>query len=85
MKIQVTLPMKPNDRTIEAIIKIINSHDEPMETGELQEILSNVTRNKILLRLRDLRGDGLIRGKRVGAAKGTWIWWRKDAFTEGEP
>jgi len=72
--------MKSKDKTIETILEVINNSSEPLETKEIEEKLSEETRAKILYRLRDLQGRGLIKGKMVGAGKGTWIWWREDAF-----
>jgi len=47
---------------------------------EVVEHLKDVSRTMILYRLYDLRGQGLIKGKKVGGGKGTWIWWRSNAF-----
>jgi hypothetical protein len=47
---------------------------------EIVERLKDVSRIIILNRLHQLRGEGLIRGKRVGGGKEVWIWWRADAF-----
>ena len=63
----------------EDILKLLVESDSPLETREIQDVLKS-TRIKILYRLHDLRGEGLIKGKHVGSGKGTWIWWRKDAF-----
>jgi len=76
-------PMKPKDRIADAIISIVIDSDEPLETKEIEEKLSRETRTKILYRLRNLQGRGLIKGKMVGAGRGTWIWWKKDAFEGG--
>jgi len=62
------------------ILELIESADEPLETMEIVERLKGFSRTMILYRLRDLRGEGLIRGKRVGGGKGVWIWWSKSAF-----
>jgi DNA-binding Lrp family transcriptional regulator len=62
------------------ILKVLESVDEPLETMEIVERLKDVSRTIILNRLHQLRGEGLIRGKRVGGGKGVWIWWRVDAF-----
>ena len=63
------------DTTSKNILKAIKEADEPLETKELELILKNVTRVKLLYRLNNLRGEGLIKGKQVGSGKGTWIWW----------
>ena len=73
--------MGTKDKLTEALIKIINSADEPLETKEVESKLPTETRTKIVNRLRDLAVQGIIRGKTVGSGKGTWIWWRKTAFT----
>lgn len=72
--------MKAPDKITEEIIRLIDQSSEPLETKEIEIKLPSNSRTKIVYRLRELRGDGLIRGKMVGAGKGTWIWWREDAF-----
>ena len=62
------------------IIGLINQSNEPRETKEIELRLSSTSRTKIFYRLKELRDDGVIRGKMIGAGKGTWIWWRKNAF-----
>jgi len=69
--------MRRKDSIAETILMIINDSDEPLETKEIEEKLPQETRTKIFTRLKDLRGEGQIKGKMVGAGKGTWIWWRK--------
>ena len=63
------------DKISEKILKILNGSMDPLETKEVEIILKAYTRTKILHRLNNLRGDGLIKGKSVGSGKGTWIWW----------
>ena len=70
----------PRDNISKKILEVLNKADEPLETKEIEFLLKNITRTKILYRLNDLRGEGLIKGKSVGSGKGNWIWWRKDAF-----
>lgn len=60
-----------------SILKIIESSNEPLETKEIQDKLKKITRTKILYRLNNLRAEALIKGKQIGAGKGTWIWWKK--------
>jgi len=76
--------MNTKDKLTESLIKIINDAKEPLETKEIEARLPAETRNKIVYRLRDLAVKGEIKGKMVGAGKGTWIWWKKDAFTKGD-
>lgn len=60
-----------------SILKVVNDSGEPLETREIEELLRNkVTRVKVLYRLNNLRAEGLLKGKQVGAGKGTWIWWK---------
>jgi len=59
------------------ILQIIESAGEPLETKEVQGKLKEFTRTMILYRLNNLRGDGLIKGKRIGPGKGVWIWWQR--------
>ena len=64
------------DNISQKILDIINKAGEPLETKEIELILKNITRVKVLYRLNNLRGDGLIKGKPVGSGKGAWIWWK---------
>ena len=72
------------DELTQVTLEIINDTDEPLETKEIQNLVSkkikNVTRTKLFYRLNNLRGEGLIKGKFVGPGKGVWIWWREKAF-----
>ena len=75
------MPMhRTRDKISENILKILKKAEEPLETKEIELLLKNVTRVKVLYRLNNLRGDGLIKGKPVGSGKGTWVWWKKNAF-----
>ena len=67
------------DKLRDSILNILKKADAPLETKEIELILK-ATRVKILYRLNNLRGDGLIKGKPVGSGKGAWIWWRKGVF-----
>lgn len=75
------------DELSNVISTIVKKSNEPLETKEIEEKLSNiqkhVTRTKVLYRLNNLRGDGIIRGKFVGPGKGVWIWWPIQKHTEG--
>jgi hypothetical protein len=62
------------------IFKIKKSAKEPLETREIEEKMKSVSRSKILYRLNQLRAENKIKGKFLGAGKGTWIWWKADAF-----
>lgn len=75
--------MNTKDKLTEALIRIINNASEPLETKEVKAKLPNETRGKIVYRLRALAVKGEIKAKMVGAGKGTWIWWKKDAFAKG--
>jgi len=74
------------DEISRAVLKVINTASEPLETKEVEKIVRSlvegVTRSKLLYRLTMLRADGLINGKFVGPGKGVWVWWKKDAFTK---
>ena len=69
-----------SDELSTKILEILKKAEEPLETKEIELILKHVSRVKVLYRLNNLRGEGLIKGKPVGSGKGAWIWWRKDAF-----
>lgn len=72
------------DELEQETLKIINDSDEPLETKEIMELVSkqikDVTRTKLINRLNNLRGEGLIKAKFIGPGKGVWIWWRERAF-----
>ncbi len=69
------------DRTSTTILQILQEAVEPLETKEIEILLNNATRVKVLYRLNRLRGDGLVKGKPVGSGKGTWIWWKPSAYS----
>lgn len=69
--------MRKEDKISRNILKTLKSIDEPFETKEIELLLKNVTRTKLLYRLNNLRGEGLIKAKNVGSGKGAWIWWVK--------
>ncbi|MDP3990497.1 MAG: hypothetical protein Q8Q01_04820 [archaeon] len=71
---------RTDDKISRAILKILLEAKSPLETKEIELVLKNVTRTKLLYRLNLLRGDQLIRGKAIGSGKGTWIWWRNKVF-----
>jgi repressor of nif and glnA expression len=65
-----------NEGETVAILKVVESSKEPLETKEIEILAKKITRSKILYRLNNLRAEGLIHGKHVGSGKGTWIWWK---------
>ncbi len=68
---------RSSDKISVKILKILGDAHEPLETREIEILLKDITRIKVLYRLNMLRGDGIIKGKAVGSGKGTWIWWEK--------
>ncbi len=58
----------------EKIIEILKSTGVPMVTSEIAERL-NVDRRVVLRRLQRLAIEGKIKGRRIEAANGIWIWW----------
>ena len=72
------------DEASNLILKVVNAAEEPLETKEvgekLEKLIKKITRTKILYRLNNLRGEGLIKGKFVGPGKGVWIWWNLNLF-----
>lgn len=68
--------MKKEDKLKKKILRTIKEAKEPLETKEIEAVVKD-SRVKILYRLNNLRGEGLIKGKPVGSGKGTWIWWFK--------
>lgn len=77
------------DKMADAILMIVSNNHEPLETEEIisrlhesakyghNMILKSATRTRVMYRLHNLRADGLIFGKMLGAGKGVWIWWNK--------
>lgn len=62
------------------IMNIIKQVEEPLETTEIRDSLGDdVALGKAKRRLKELKEDNKIKGKTVGP--GTYIWWKKDAFT----
>lgn len=72
--------LRSMDSISQKILSLLASAEEPLETKELENLLKNVTRIKLLYRLNWLRGEGKIKGKAIGSGKGAWIWWKKEAF-----
>ncbi|MBS3078776.1 hypothetical protein J4218_01515 [Candidatus Pacearchaeota archaeon] len=66
------------DKESDRILKLIKESYEPLETREIEKIITNVTRTKIFYRLVNLRAENSIKGKQVGSGKGTWIWWKNE-------
>jgi len=71
---------RKEDPISKRILKFLEPAREPLETKEIEELLKDISRTKVLYRLNLLRGDGLVKGKPVGSGKGTWIWWVPEAF-----
>lgn len=70
---------KKDKITLQILDTLVEAH-EPLETREIERILTQATRIKILYRLNLLRGDAEIKGKPVGSGKGAWIWWMSGVF-----
>ena len=65
-----------DDKVSQQILKALEKSDGPMETNEIIKSVES-TRTIVLNRLKDLRGEGKLKGKRIEAgAKGVWIWWK---------
>ena len=58
----------------ERIIEILKNAGVPLVTSEIAEKL-NVDRRVVLRRLQRLAIEGKIKGRRIEAANGIWIWW----------
>lgn len=64
------------DEISHKILEILKKSKGPLETREIEKQIPSATRTKIMYRLSDLRGEGKIKGKRIGAGgKGVWVWW----------
>jgi hypothetical protein len=75
-----------DDELAKIIGEVVNAAHEPLETTEVhakvaeaaaKRVKSGVTRDLLMYRLSNLRGEGVIHGKKVGPSKGVWIWWGK--------
>lgn len=75
------------DDIVRCILKEIGISKEPLETKEVEILvkksIKTATRIKVVYRLNNLRGEGLIKGKYLGSGKGVWIWWSASAFSLG--
>ena len=69
--------LRSADKISQRILHFLVQAEEPLETKEVELLLKDVTRIKVLYRLNLLRGNGEIKGKPVGSGKGCWIWWKK--------
>lgn len=58
----------------ERIVKVLKDAGVPLVTSEIAEKL-NVDRRVVLRRLQRLAIEGKIKGRRIDAANGIWIWW----------
>ncbi len=58
----------------ERIVKVLKDAGVPLVTSEIAEKL-NVDRRVVLRRLQRLAIEGRIKGRRIDAANGIWIWW----------
>ncbi len=56
------------------ILEILKDAGVPLVTSEIAEKL-NVDRRVVLRRLQRLAIEGKIKGRRIDAANGIWIWW----------
>jgi len=56
------------------IVKVLRDAGVPLVTSEIAEKL-NVDRRVVLRRLQRLAIEGKIKGRRIDAANGIWIWW----------
>lgn len=75
--------MDSKDELVEMLIETLTEASEPLETKEIEKKLPTATRAKIFSRLINLVIEGVVKGKRVGSGKGTWIWWKRDIFAKG--
>jgi len=65
------------DEISKRILNMLKKSKEPLEMADIQKQIPDATRTKIMYRLNDLRGEGKIKGKRIGAGgKGVWVWWK---------
>ncbi len=56
------------------IYEILKEANVPLITSEIAEKL-NLERRVVLRRLQRMAIEGKVRGRRIDAANGIWIWW----------
>ncbi len=56
------------------IYKILEEAKVPLITSEIAEKL-NLERRVVLRRLQRMAIEGKVKGRRIDAANGIWIWW----------
>jgi len=56
------------------ILEILRSEGVPLVTSEIAEKMG-VDRRIVLRRLQKLAIEGKIKGRKIEAANGIWIWW----------
>ncbi len=56
------------------LIKVLEDSKVPLVTSEIAEKV-NVDRRVVLRRLQRLAIEGKIKGRKIEAANGIWIWW----------
>ncbi len=63
------------DKTLQdRIYKILEEAKVPLITSEIAEKL-NLERRVVLRRLQRMAIEGKVKGRRIDAANGIWIWW----------
>ncbi len=62
------------DKMENEIVRVLKDAGVPLVTSEIAEKL-NVDRRVVLRRLQRLAIEGKIKGRRIDAANGIWIWW----------
>ncbi len=58
----------------EKIYRILEEAKVPLITSEIAEKL-NLERRVVLRRLQRMAIEGKVKGRRIDAANGIWIWW----------
>ncbi|RUM34341.1 MAG: hypothetical protein DSY33_02325 [Archaeoglobus sp.] len=58
----------------EKIYRIIKESEVPLITSEIAEKLK-LERRVVLRRLQRMAIEGKVKGRRIDAANGIWIWW----------
>ena len=69
---------KKENEVKNAMVDIINGSPAPLSTEDITKSVKRFgqSREQVLRKLRDLRGDRQINGKRLGPARGVWVWWK---------
>ena len=77
-----SLNKKKKQRLYKNLQLLISSSNKPLHTAEIACKFDDVSHHRILMALIYLMNESMINGRLLDVAKGIWIWWPKNAFSE---